>query len=75
METTGRLRLFRSSVTPIDAESLAAAMLDGWAHAQLSQGFQQATVTRRSRSVQRLIDWSGRQPLALASGRGRGLLC
>lgn len=62
MEATGRLRLFRSSVMPIDAESLSVAMLDGWAHAQLAQGFQQATITRRARSVRRVIDWSGKHP-------------
>lgn len=62
MESTGRIRLFRSSRASIDAESLCTAMLDGWAHAQLAQGFQQRTIARRARTVQRLIDWSGKYP-------------
>ena len=62
MESTGRIRLFRSSSAAVDAESLSAAMLDGWAHAQLAQGFQQRTANRRERTVKRFIDWSGKYP-------------
>lgn len=62
MEQTGRIRLFRSPDAAIDAESLCIAMLDGWTHAQLSQGFQQRTAARRQRTVRRFMDWSGKYP-------------
>lgn len=62
MESSGRVHLLRASGAPVDQDALVTSMLDGWARAQLAQAFQQRTIDRRSRSVQRLIDWSGKHP-------------